>query len=119
MCRGSLRSIATDDGEYVEECVVYPAKHFVMSEQKLDVARESIRQELEERIQQLADSDTSDSGVDAVVVSERLRQRVERDLELLDESGWCSGMENYSRHFTGRQPGDPPCTLVDYMANER
>ncbi|WP_338055137.1 excinuclease ABC subunit UvrB [Sulfobacillus harzensis] len=91
-----------------EHVAIYPASHYVMGQARRDPAIDSIERELEDRLRQL-----KELGKD--LEAQRLEQRTRYDLEMLQEVGFCSGIENYSRHFTGRLPGEPPYTLLDYF----
>jgi excinuclease ABC subunit B len=98
-------------GEILEEresTRIFPATHFITNEEKLKRAIQSIEEELEERLAFLR-------GRDKLLEAQRLEQRTRYDLEMLREVGYCQGIENYSRHLTGRQPGEPPATLLDYF----
>ena len=86
---------------------VFPAKHFVTPRQKLALAIKNIRQELKERLQVL-------KGAGRLLEAERLEQRTNFDMEMLQETGYTNGIENYSRHLSFREPGTPPFTLIDY-----
>ena len=87
---------------------IYPAKHWVTTQQRLNHAIELIEAELEERLAELeADGKLLEAA--------RLKQRTNFDVEMLRETGFCSGIENYSRHLSGRGPGDRPWTLMDYL----
>jgi excinuclease ABC subunit B len=90
-----------------EEFVIYPAKHFVMPEDKVNQALYTIELELEARLQEL-------HAAGKLLEEQRLKARTKYDLELLREIGHCKGIENYSRHLSGRRPGEPPATLLDY-----
>ncbi|MBE3574296.1 MAG: excinuclease ABC subunit UvrB [Firmicutes bacterium] len=91
-----------------EEVKIYPASHYVTTEDKRKAALQSIEQELEQRLAELrAKGD--------LLAAQRLEQRTRYDLEMLAEIGYCQGIENYSRHLSGRQPGEPPATLLDYF----
>src|SRR5262249_50842343 len=87
---------------------VYPASHYVTREPRLKVAIQSIRDELLERLTELRVQNK-------LLEHQRLEQRTMYDLEMLEEMGFCHGIENYSRHLDGRQPGDPPATLISYF----
>lgn len=87
---------------------IYPASHYVMGKDRRAPAIQSIRTELESRLRTLRDL-----GKD--LEAQRLEQRTQYDLEMLEEVGFCSGIENYSRHFTGKAPGEAPFTLLDYF----
>jgi excinuclease ABC subunit B len=90
-----------------EEFVIYPAKHFVMPEDKVNQALYTIELELEARLKEL-------HAAGKLLEEQRLKARTKYDLELLREIGHCKGIENYSRHLSGRRPGEPPATLLDY-----
>jgi excinuclease ABC subunit B len=90
---------------------IYPAKHFVTSHDKMVRAIQSIEQELQERINEL-------KSQDKLLEAARLEQRTNYDLEMLREAGYCSGVENYSRHLAERPPGSPPWTLLDYFPED-
>ncbi len=93
------------------EAVVYPAKHFVTSSEKLAVAIKDIEQELAERLKEL-------EGEEKLLEAARLRQRTMYDLEMMQEAGYCSGIENYSMHLSRRKPGEQPSTLLDYFPRD-
>lgn len=95
----------------VEEYPVYPAIHFIMPEEKLEDALLSIQQEMEERVVWYLQNQR-------YVEADRLKQRTMFDLEMLRELGYCSGIENYTRHLTGAQPGEPPNCLLDYYPED-
>ncbi|MCK9294609.1 MAG: excinuclease ABC subunit UvrB [Desulfobulbaceae bacterium] len=92
----------------MEEVTIFPGSHFVTSREILDRAMNTIREELQER---LAFFEKERRLVEA----QRLEQRTMFDLEMISELGYCNGIENYSRHLTGRSPGEPPPTLLDYF----
>jgi excinuclease ABC subunit B len=94
-----------------EQLEVYPAKHFVTNAEKLQQAMESIKLELEEQLARMR-------AQGKILEAARLEQRTHFDLEMLSETGYCSGVENYSRHLAGRQPGDMPWTLLDYFPDD-
>lgn len=91
--------------------VVYPAKHFVTKQPALQQAMKHIRKELTERVAEL-------KGQGKLLEAQRLEQRCRFDLEMMSEVGYCSGIENYSRHLSGRQPGEPPATLFEYFPKD-
>jgi excinuclease ABC subunit B len=95
----------------LEAVDVYPAKHFVTSHEKLMLAIESIKQELEERLIELR-------GQGKLLEAARLEARTNYDIEMLREAGYCTGVENYSRHLSGRAPGSPPWTLLNYFPDD-
>jgi len=90
---------------------IYPAKHFVTSHEKLMAAIENIKLELEERLKELKQQSK-------VLEAARLESRTNYDLEMLREAGYCAGVENYSRHLSGRAPGSSPWTLLDYFPDD-
>ena len=90
------------------EIAIYPAKHFVTSHDKLMQAIESIKVELEQRLKELR-------AGDKLLEAARLEARTNYDLEMMKEAGYCPGVENYSRHLSGRLPGSAPWTLLDYF----
>ncbi len=101
-------------GEVVRDrdsVTIFPATHFITSDEKLKRALVSIEQELEERLAELR-------AAGKLLEAQRLEQRTRYDLEMLAEVGYCQGIENYSRHLTGRQPGEPPATLLDYFPDD-
>jgi excinuclease ABC subunit B len=112
-----VESISTIDpllGEVIEthqRVPVYPKTHYVMPQDRLRRAIKSIKAELDEWEPQLI-------AQGKLLEAQRLRQRTLYDLEMLKELGYCHGIENYSRHLTGRLPGEPPPTLLDYLARD-
>ena len=96
--------ISGEPQESFEYFYLYPAKHFVMTKEQLKEGIASITKELKEHLPGLG-----------MLESHRLRQRTMYDIEMLDETGYCKGIENYSRHFDGRSPGEKPYTLLDYF----
>jgi excinuclease ABC subunit B len=94
-----------------DDFVIYPAKHFVMPEEKVNQALYTIEMELEERLKELTEKGK-------LLEAQRLKARTKYDLELLREIGHCKGIENYSRHLSGRKPGEPPATLLDYFPKD-
>ncbi len=94
-----------------ESVAIYPASHYVTPKDRLVGAIESIRDELESHLPALR-------GEARLLEAQRLEQRTRFDLELLEESGMCSGIENYSRHLDGRAPGEAPATLISYFPDD-
>jgi excinuclease ABC subunit B len=90
------------------ELTVFPGSHFVTSRERLQAAIRTIKEELRERLAAL-------ESQGRLLEAQRLEQRTMFDLEMLQELGYCHGIENYSRHLTGRAPGEPPPTLLDYF----
>ncbi|MDH3392603.1 MAG: DEAD/DEAH box helicase family protein, partial [Desulfobulbaceae bacterium] len=95
----------------VDELTVFPGSHFVTSQERLRLAAATIKEELKDRLAEL-------QADNRLLEMQRLEQRVEFDLEMLAELGYCHGIENYSRHLTGRKPGEPPPTLLDYFPED-
>ena len=100
--------VTLDTLEEIEQVVIYPSSHHVTTEEKTKTAIESIQKEL---LGRLADLKSNMSLLEA----QRLEQRTYYDIEMIEEMGFCHGIENYSRHFTGRNEGQPPPTLVEYF----
>ena len=94
-----------------EQVDIYPAKHFVTSHEKLLAAVEDIKVELEERLKELG-------GQGKLLEAQRLEARTNYDIEMLQEIGYCTGVENYSRHLQRRAPGSTPWTLLDYFPDD-
>lgn len=94
-----------------EHVAIYPATHFITSPENLKRAIGDIETELEEQLKIL-------KVEDKLLEAQRLTQRTHYDLEMLQEVGFCSGIENYSRHLTGRKAGEPPYTLIDYFPDD-
>ena len=97
--------------ENPEFLVIYPAKHFVMPEEQMRAKLVEIEEELKAREAEL-------SAENRVLEAQRLRTRVESDIEMMRELGYCSGIENYSRILDGRKPGERPAVLIDYFPKE-
>ena len=94
-----------------DKLMVYPAKHFVTTRDKLKSALFSIEEELKEKLKYFKKEGK-------LIEAQRLEQRTKYDLEMLREVGYCSGIENYSRHISGRKSGEPPTTLLDYFPSD-
>ena len=106
-----IRRIHPITGQTLEELdsvVIYPAKHFVMPEEQISGALDRIRTELQERYEELKERNK-------ILEAERIKTRTEYDLEMLEEMGYCSGIENYSAPLSGRSPGERPAVLLDYF----
>ena len=95
----------------VDKACIYPASHYVTGEERMKQAVVEIRKELGERLRELR-------AEAKLLEAQRLEQRTLYDLELLEEMGFCPGIENYSRHLTGRKPGEPPPTLLSYFPSD-
>lgn len=101
-------------GELVAErnhIAIYPASHYVTTPEKREQAIASIEAELEERLKELNEENK-------LIEAQRLEQRTHYDIEMMRETGFCNGIENYSRHISGRAPGSAPFTLIDYLPKD-
>jgi len=96
---------------FKESAFIFPAKHFVTPKDELATAIKSIKSELQVRLEEL-------NAEDKLLEAQRLEQRTKYDLEMIEQIGYCSGIENYSRHFDGREEGEPPHTLLDYFPKD-
>jgi excinuclease ABC subunit B len=94
--------------EKMDDMYIYPAKHFVLPEERIQGSVKAIGEELEQRLQQLKEQGK-------LLEAQRLAARTRYDMEMLLEVGYCSGIENYSRHLSGRKPGETPNTLLDFF----
>ena len=109
-----IQEIDSVTGEILSErshIAIYPASHFVTSRENLLRAAHDIEAELDERLAYFKQADR-------LLEAQRIEQRTRYDLEMMQEMGYCSGIENYSRHLTGRAPGDSPFTLMDYFPED-
>ena len=95
----------------VSHVAIYPASHYVTTPEKMQRALGEIRQEMEDREKYFKDNDR-------LLEAQRIRQRTEYDMEMMQEIGFCTGIENYSRVISGRAPGTPPTTLIDYFPDD-
>ena len=96
---------------HYEALPIWPASHYVTAQPKMDHAIKTIREELRERLEQF-------KAEGKLLEAQRLEMRVSYDLEMMESMGFCSGIENYSRHLDGRKPGEPPYTLIDYFPDD-
>ncbi len=96
---------------HLSHVILYPASHYVTSREKMDACLENIERDLNEQVEALR-------AGDRLVEAQRLEQRTHYDIEMMREIGYCSGIENYSRYFDGRKPGDAPFTLLDYFPKD-
>jgi len=94
--------------EPLQRIAVYPGSHYVTEKENMRRAIRAIREELAARLRELR-------GENKLLEAQRLEQRTNFDLEMMEEMGYCQGIENYSRHITGREPGQPPPTLMEYL----
>ncbi len=106
--------IDTVTGEIValrDHVTIFPASHYVTTKEKMEIALKAIEEEMEERIKFFKERDM-------YIEAQRIEQRTRYDLEMLSEIGFCQGIENYSRHISGRSAGTPPQTLIDYFPED-
>lgn len=109
-----IREVDALTGEIIgdrEHVAIFPATHFVTNEEYMEVAIHKIQVELEERLKELRSQDK-------LLEAQRLEQRTNYDIEMMREMGYCSGIENYSRHMDGREEGEPPYTLLDFFPDD-
>ena len=109
-----IREVDALTGEIVgdrEHVAIFPASHFVTGDEKMKIAIKNIEKELEERLKEL-------TAENRLLEAQRLEQRTNYDLEMMREMGFCSGIENYSRHLTLREPGSTPYTLLDFFPDD-
>jgi excinuclease ABC subunit B len=106
-----INPLTGDTIAQIEQCAVYPAKHFVTERTKIERAVTLIRAELAERLAEL-------KGAGKLLEAQRLESRTQFDLEMLLEVGTCAGIENYSRPLSGRRPGERPACLIDYFPGD-
>ena len=109
-----IREVDALTGEIIgdrEHSAIFPASHFVTSEEKMQIAIKNIEAELELRLKEL-------ESENKLLEAQRIEQRTRYDLEMMNEMGFCSGIENYSRHLTLREPGATPYTLIDFFPDD-
>jgi excinuclease ABC subunit B len=102
-----VNSVTGDSKGAIDKITLYPARQYVVPQEKIEHAFEHIKQELSERLKELPPLE-----------AQRLKQRTNYDLEMIKEVGFCAGIENYSMHFDGRRTGEPPFTLIDYFPKD-
>jgi len=109
-----ITEIDTLTGEIINvigHVAIFPASHYVVSKEKMEKAIGEIEVELEEQVRYF-------KGEDKLLEAQRIAERTNFDIEMMRETGFCSGIENYSRHLTGLAPGEPPQTLIDYFPDD-
>ncbi|MDC7228408.1 MAG: excinuclease ABC subunit UvrB [Spirochaetales bacterium] len=106
-----LHAVTGEVLEEIPQCSVYPAKHFVMPEDQMKTAVGAIKEELKERLEEL-------NAQNKLVEAQRLKSRTEYDIEMMEELGYCSGIENYSRPLSDRKAGERPGVLLDYFPDD-
>jgi excinuclease ABC subunit B len=102
-----IDKITGEKVQKLDKIRLFPAKQFVVPEEKQKWAIDQIKKEMEERAQELP-----------LLEEQRLRRRIKYDIEMMEEVGYCTGIENYSRYFDGRSPGEPPFVLLDYFGDD-
>lgn len=95
----------------LEHIAIFPASHYVIPQEKIMSATEAILEEMQEQVKFF-------KGEDKLIEAQRIAERTNYDVEMIRETGFCSGIENYSRHLSGLQPGEPPFTLMDYFPED-
>ena len=95
----------------LDHVMIYPASHYVVPQEKINLACDNIEKELEERIRYF-------KGEDRLIEAQRISERTNFDIEMMRETGFCSGIENYSRHLSFMAPGEPPLTLLDFFPDD-
>jgi excinuclease ABC subunit B len=106
-----LEPVAGKKLQEKESVAIFPGTHYLTFEDRLETSIRSILEELQIRLQELRQENK-------LVEAQRLEQRTKYDIEMIREMGYCSGIENYSRHFDGRKPGESPSTLIDYFPDD-
>ena len=109
-----IAEINTVTGEVTairKHCAIYPASHYVTSRDKMERAIVEIEKEMNERVEEF-------KAKDCLIEAQRIKQRTLYDIEMMRETGFCQGVENYSRHISGRAAGSPPFTLLDYLPKD-
>ena len=95
----------------LEHVAIFPASHYVVAPEKMEKAISAIEEELKERVEWFKHEDK-------LLEAQRIAERTKFDIEMMRETGFCSGIENYSRHLSGLKPGEPPHTLLDYFPDD-
>lgn len=106
-----ISSVTGETLASLKHCAIYPASHYVAGKEKLDRAIPAILEEMEQRVEEF-------KAVDKFIEAQRIKERTNYDMEMLRETGFCQGIENYSRHISGRAAGSPPFTLLDYLPKD-
>ncbi len=106
-----LQPVTQEERRELSELMIFPATHFLTIDERLHRILGEIERDRDERVAEL-------KAEEKIVEAQRLKGRVDYDLEMLRETGYCSGVENYSRYFSGRKPGEPPYTLLDFFPDD-
>ena len=109
--RAEIEALTGEVKAQLEHVAIFPASHYVVPKEKMMRATENILAEMKEQV-------TFFKSEDKLLEAQRLEMRVNYDLEMLETMNFCSGIENYSRHMDGREPGEPPYTLIDYFPKD-
>jgi len=106
-----INALTGEINGFLNHMLIFPASHYVTSKEKMELAIRSIETELEDQLKRFNEEDK-------LLEAQRIAQRTNYDIEMLREMGFCSGIENYSRHLSGRPPGSMPHTLIDYFPED-
>ncbi|MCR5138017.1 MAG: excinuclease ABC subunit UvrB [Oscillospiraceae bacterium] len=106
-----INTVTGNATRVLNHVAIYPASHYVTTQEKMAAAIERIREECDERVRYFTDNNK-------LIEAQRIRQRTDYDIEMMQELGYCSGIENYSRVISNRAPGSPPMTLLDYFPKD-
>ena len=106
-----INTVTGNTTRILNHVAIYPASHYVTTKEKMAAAIERIREECDERVRYF-------EGRNKLIEAQRIRQRTDYDIEMMQELGYCSGIENYSRVISNRAPGSPPMTLLDYFPKD-
>ncbi len=109
-----IAEISSVTGEVIsvlKHCAIYPASHYVVGKEKLERAIGDIEKELDLRVEEF-------KAKECLIEAQRIKERTRYDIEMMRETGFCQGIENYSRHISGREAGSPPFTLLDYLPKD-
>ncbi len=109
-----IAEISSVTGEVIsvlKHCAIYPASHYVVGKEKLERAIGDIEKELDLRVEEF-------KAKECLIEAQRIKERTKYDIEMMRETGFCQGIENYSRHISGREAGSPPFTLLDYLPKD-
>ncbi len=109
-----IAEISSVTGEVIsnlKHCAIYPASHYVVGREKLEKAILNIDEEMRQKVEEF-------KAKECLIEAQRIKERTKYDIEMMRETGFCQGIENYSRHISGREPGSPPFTLLDYLPDD-
>lgn len=106
-----ISSVTGEVLSVLKHCAIYPASHYVVGKEKLERAIGGIEEELDAQIEEF-------KAKECLIEAQRIKERTKYDIEMMRETGFCQGIENYSRHISGREQGSPPFTLLDYLPKD-